>query len=226
LYIVGGYFADGSASNKLFVYDPVMDRWKELATMLAARGALTANFLDGTLYAVGGVPREFGSATRPLILNEAYDIRTDKWITKEPMPTPRQHLASVVFDDKLYVIGGRVNGLSSNLDANEVYDPAKDEWTVLAPMPSKRGGLAAAVSGTDGWIYVFGGEAADGTFKNNERYSTDGNVWESAPEMPNGRHGLAAVDIGSEIYVIGGGPQPGLSVGDFNQVLHTSYMLQ
>jgi N-acetylneuraminic acid mutarotase len=93
-------------------------------------------------------------------------------------------------------------------------------------MPSKRGGLAAAVSGTDGWIYVFGGEAADGTFKNNERYSTDGNVWESAPEMPNGRHGLAAVDIGSEIYVIGGGPQPGLSVGDFNQVLHTSYMLQ
>ncbi|HEY8139493.1 MAG TPA: hypothetical protein VIE86_00255, partial [Nitrososphaera sp.] len=73
------------------------------------------------------------------------------------------------------------------------------------------------------WIYVFGGEAVDGTFKNNERYSTYGNVWESAPEMPNGRHGLAAVDIGSEIYVIGGGPQPGLTVSDFNQILRTSY---
>ena len=226
LYVIGGYFADGKASDKLFEYEPVMNKWKVLAPMPSARGALTANFVNGTLYAVGGAPGNFGAMTHPLFLNEAYDPATDEWTAKEGMPTPRQHLASVVFGDRLYVIGGRTEGLSSNLDATEVYDPAKDEWTVLAPMPSKRGGLAAAMSGTDGWIYVFGGEAPDGTFRNNERYDPYGDEWEKAPEMPNGRHGLAAVDIGSEIYVIGGGPQPGLTVSDLNQILHTAYMLQ
>ncbi len=131
-----------------------------------------------------------------------------------------------MYDDKLYVIGGRIDSLSSNLNSNEAYDPAKDEWTTLAPMPSKRGGLAAAASSTDGGIYVFGGEEPTGTFKQVHRYNTGGDSWESAPQMPNGRHGLAAVDIGSNIYVIGGGPRPGLSVGDFKQILHTRFMIQ
>ncbi len=225
LYVVGGYFENGTASDKLLVYDPRDDRWSELAPMLAARGALTTNFLDGTLYAVGGVPRNFGF-TRPLILNEAYDPITDRWTTKEPMPTPRQHLASAAFDGKLYVFGGRIDSLTSNLDANEAYDPALDKWIKLQLMPSKRGGIAAAISLADGWIYVFGGEAPGGTFDISERYSPHGDVWESAPDMPNSRHGLAAVDIGSEIYVIGGGPQPGLTVSDFNQILHTPFAAQ
>jgi hypothetical protein len=92
-------------------------------------------------------------------------------------------------------------------------------------MSSKRGGLSAATSPTDGWIYVFGGEEPGGTFQLAERYNPGSDAWEISPEMPNGRHGLAAVTVGSEIHVIGGGPQPGLSVGDFNQILHTSYML-
>ena len=38
--------------------------------------------------------------------------------------------------------------------------------------------------------------------------------------MPTARHGLAAVAIGDKIYVIGGGPQPGLSVTDANEIFH------
>jgi N-acetylneuraminic acid mutarotase len=231
LYVVGGYFAKGTASNKLFVYDPATNLWEELASMPQARGALTAQFVNGTLYAVGGASGEFGQeAMPPLALNEAYDPSTDSWAARKPMPTPRQHLASAVFDDKLlYVMGGRIDDLSSNLDANEVYDPANDEWKALAPMPSKRGGLAAAASNTDGAIYVFGGEELAGTIRRVDRYGPDDdsdNVWETAPELPNGRHGLAAVTAGSNIYVMGGGPRPGLSTGDFNQVLHTRYMVQ
>lgn len=222
LYVVGGYFANNTSSDSLYVYDPKTDKWQELSPMPTARGALTAQFVNGTLYAVGGVSTGFGSAG-VVGTNEAYDPETDSWQEKTPMPTPREHLASASFDNKLYVIGGRVGGLESNLDANEVYDPVEDKWTKLAPMPSKRGGLAAAASPSDGRIYVFGGESPAGTFKNNEGYSPQGNVWESAPEMPHGRHGLAAVGVGSEIYVIGGGPRPGLTVSDFNQIFHASF---
>ena len=67
------------------------------------------------------------------------------------MPTAREHLTSATTNGKLYVIGGRTAGMSTNVDANEVYDPANNKWTILQPMLSKRGGLvlrATAVNET------------------------------------------------------------------------------
>jgi N-acetylneuraminic acid mutarotase len=218
LYVVGGYLADNEPTDKLLAYDPQADSWQELAPMPTSRGALAANFVNGTLYAVGGVNSSFGFPAFPLATNEAYDPETDSWAQKMPMPTPRQHLASVVLYDRLYVIGGRIDGLSSNLDSNEMYDALPDNWTELAPMPSKRGGLAAASSDADGSIYVFGGESPAGTFNNNESYRPATDKWFSATPMPDARHGLAAVTVDNEIYVIGGGPQPGLTVSGSNQI--------
>ena len=60
------------------------------------------------------------------------------------MPTPRQHMASGVFDDILYVIGGRPTGKSSNVDNKEACHSKTDTWTAKAPMPTARGGIAAA----------------------------------------------------------------------------------
>ena len=76
---------------------------------------------------VGGVDSE-----KTLASTLAYDPGTDKWTEKAPMPTTaREHLTSAVVDGKLYVIGGRSNGMSYNVDANEVYDPKTDKWTIL-----------------------------------------------------------------------------------------------
>ena len=121
--------------------------------MLTPRAALTAQFLNGILYAVGGTNNEAKSLTT----NEAYDPATDTWTEKAPMLTARQHLASAVSDDKMYAIGGRTSGKSSNLNNNEAYDPATDTWTEKAPIPTVRGGIAAAV--VEGEVYVFGGES-------------------------------------------------------------------
>ena len=70
--------------------------------MPTARAALTAQFIDGILYAVGG------TSGKPLSTNEAYDPNNDTWTKKAAMPTARQHLASSVVDGKLYAIGGRL----------------------------------------------------------------------------------------------------------------------
>ncbi|MGI0048835.1 MAG: Kelch repeat-containing protein, partial [Nitrososphaera sp.] len=101
------------------------------------------------------------------------------------------------------------------------YDAQQDSWTKLEPMPSKRGGLAAAATGADQNIYVFGGESPTGTFSNNEAYHLGNGKWLSATPMPDARHGLAAVEVGVKIYVIGGGPQPGLTVSNLNQIYPT-----
>lgn len=85
----------------------------------------------------------------------AYDPATNMWTEKAPMPTAREHLTSAVADGKLYVVGGRSEGMSANVNSNEVYDPTTDSWILLEPMPSHRGGLAS--SAINETIYVFGG---------------------------------------------------------------------
>jgi N-acetylneuraminic acid mutarotase len=219
LYVVGGYrdeYDPRSLSKELFVYDPLTDKWQKGAPMPTAKGALTANFINGTLYAVGGVDQ-----SGVLDSNLAYDPNVNAWTEKKPMPTAREHLASAVVDGKLYVVGGRAGGLENpmpNLDVNEAYDPIKNSWTVLEPMPSKRGGLAAAASSPNGSIFVYGGEERGGMFSNNEKYDPRTDKWTEDISMPTARHGLVALTIDDKIYVVGGGLEPGLSVSGVNEI--------
>ena len=221
IYVVGGYTAPWSPSNKLFIYDPVENKWQEGKPMPTARGALNVNFINGTLYAIGG------SSDRPLNSNEAYDPSNDTWISKALMPTARHHAGSAVVDGKIFVIGGRISGSLENISVNEAYGPEQDKWiTNLEAMPSKRSGIGAAptspVNGSSSNIYVFGGEEPSKTFNNNEKYDAKTNKWTSEPPMPTARHGLGAVYVedDNKIYVIGGGPQPGLSVTGANEIFH------
>jgi hypothetical protein len=71
-------------------------------------------------------------------------------------------------------------------------------------------------------IYVFGGETFGGeqkTFEEAERFNVASNVWEALPPMPTPRHGLGAAAIGDKIYVVSGGPQPGLAFSTANEAL-------
>ncbi len=226
IYVVGGYTAPWSPSNKLFIYDPVQNSWQEGKSMPTARGALNVNFVNEILYAIGG------SSDRPLGSNEAYDPSSGTWTSKALMPTARHHAGSAVVDGKIFVIGGRISGSLENISINEAYDPEQDIWiTNLEAMPSKRSGIAAAAAATaatvnvssinNSNIYVFGGEEPLMTFNNNEKYDATTNKWTSEPPIPTARHGLAAVYIEDDkIYVIGGGPQPGLSVSGANEIFH------
>ena len=117
-------------------------------------------------------------------------------------------------------MGGRTNGMASNVNANEVYDPVTDMWTILEPMPSKRGGLSSAAIAVHESIYVFGGEQPTGTFNNNEKFDVVSDTWTSEMSMPTARHGLVAVAIDNMIYVIGGGPQPGGSSSSLNEIFN------
>ena len=216
LYVVGGGYLDrDTLSDKLFIFDSNTDNWTEGANLPSARGALTANFINETLYVTGGVDSE-----NTLSSTLAYDPVTNEWTQKASMPTAREHLTSTVVDGKLYVIGGRTNGMAFNVDSNEVYDPLTNKWTILEPMPSKRGGLSSAA--VNGSIYVFGGEQPSGTFDNNERYDTRSNTWTVEASMPTARHGLASVTIDNDIYVVGGGPRPGGSQTDLTEIFNTS----
>ena len=74
-------------------------------------------------------------------VNYEYDPTTNTWATKQPMPTPRADgIAVTVFQNKIYVIGGRIIG-GGTTGINEVYDPATDSWETKTSMPTPRQGL-------------------------------------------------------------------------------------
>jgi N-acetylneuraminic acid mutarotase len=214
IYLVGGYTGGGpyeiprQPSDRLFIYDPKTNQWQEGSRMSEPRAALTADFINGLLYAVGGV----NSSGIPVTTNEVYDPVSNSWSETAPMPTARHHHDSAVANGQLYIIGGRVmvertRGIPevlTNLNDNEKFDPINKTWTIQEQMPTKRSAMDAEFFPLNGNIYVFGGEGLTGSYNITEKYDTKANEWSSEPDMPKPRRGLEAVAIDDKIYLIGG----------------------
>ena len=98
----------------------------------------------------------------------------------------------------------------------EEYDPATNQWRSRADLPTARSGITAGV--LDGRIYVMGGESGSGTFSNNEVYNPKEDQWQTLAPMPTARHGLGSAVVGGKLFVISGGPTPGGSFSDKNEI--------
>jgi len=216
LYVIGGYTQSGlgvwQPAATVYAYDPATDTWAERAPMPTSRGALSVTEHEGKLYAIGGYDRKANSAAV-----EIYDPVSNTWASRAPLPTPRDHLATATVFGKVYAIGGRLNGdYQRNLSVTEVYDPATDRWARAADLPTARSGITASVVG--GRVYVFGGEGGESTFRENEAYDPMRDTWQIMALMPTGRHGLGSAVVHGRIHVISGGPTPGGSFSNLNEV--------
>jgi hypothetical protein len=85
MIIIGFAGATGprEPSDRLFIFDPKTNDWHEGNRMPQPRAALTADFINGLLYAVGGV----NSSHIPVATNEVYDPTSNSWSETAPMPT-------------------------------------------------------------------------------------------------------------------------------------------
>jgi N-acetylneuraminic acid mutarotase len=216
LYVIGGYTQSGltvwEPVATVYEYDPDADTWTQRAPMPTPRGALSVTAHDGKLYAIGGYDRNANSAAV-----EVYDPARNTWAPRASLPTPRDHLTTATVSGKVYAIGGRLNGdYRRNLSVTEVYDPVTDRWNLAADLPTARSGITAAEVG--GRVYVFGGEGGDGTFRENETYDPARDTWQTMAPMPTARHGLGSAVVDGRIHVISGGPTPGGSFSNLNEV--------
>ena len=173
---------------------------------------LSASVVDGKIYLVGG--KHYSSVTpnyNETDINEVYDPSSDTWSVKTPMPTGAQGYASVVFDNKIYVMGGsrQPNSVGNTLivDANQVYDAQTDTWSQAEKLPNATSYGAAAV--TEGFlaplrIYLVGGFAGGQFSGKTDVYDPQTNTWSSADSMPTPRAYLSLVEINDVLYAIGG----------------------
>jgi N-acetylneuraminic acid mutarotase len=209
LYVVGGYSARGTLRS---TYVLTGKRWRRLAPLPAPRAAAGAAIAAGRLYVVGGVRRPGALAQ----VAYALDLRRHRWTTL-PGPTPREHLAAASLGGRVYAIAGRLGGIDTNQNRVEALTPGSRTWTAVPPVPEARGGTgAAAVAGR---LVSAGGEAPSGTSATVFAFDPGTRRWERLPDLPTPRHGLAVVAVGAHVYVIAGGPRPGLFVSGANESL-------
>lgn len=175
----------------------------------------------GRIYVAGGIGPT-GLADKTMVLDIPAAISGTEtvatWTTVPGVPTKREHLGVASDGKSVYVVGGRVDG--NNLAATEAFDPATGKWSRFEDMPTPRGGLAAAAT-SNGFILAVGGEA-QATFKEAEAFNVKTGNWTTMPTLPTARHGLGVAALGTIVYVIAGGPQPGYSFSGANEAIDLS----
>jgi N-acetylneuraminic acid mutarotase len=142
--------------------------------------------------------------------------KTEQWVKKADMPTPRLGHSTCVVNGKIYAIGGYQKANAPGLTTVEVYDPSSDTWTSKAPMPTGRRQLTLSV--VNGKIYAIGGYTnfRQPGLSTVVMYDPEIDTWTTKSNMPTPRLGLTSSVVNGIIFVIGGAltikpPHPAVS---------------
>lgn len=212
VYVVGGYsIQDGAWVAEVAVWSlgPGEQAWVEEPPLTIPRGALAVASTGQRLVALGGVD----PAGQVLTSTEVLDVGAEAWEPGPELGTAREHLDATAVGDEVYAIAGRAGGLDTNHASAEVLRGG--EWVEEPLLQTSRGGIGAAT--VDGVPCVVGGEEPAGTIGTIECLVDD--AWQVLGELEVPRHGLVVASIDGELHVVGGGPEPGLTISGVHEVI-------
>jgi N-acetylneuraminic acid mutarotase len=158
------------------------------------------------LYAIGG----FDPGTGPVPAVEAYNIATDSWASRAPLPVALTQMNGAGnIGGKLYVSGGFLDEGSAGFHWQRslfVYDPATNTWSRKADMPKRTAqGITGVIGGK---LYVLIGTCEDCAVTNPPRlfrYDPLTNRWDATlPSAPFAHVRGAGGVINGKFYVAGG----------------------
>lgn len=196
--------------------------WQNLTSLPSPRQEhSTVALNDSAIAVVGGtVPATSGIYWNTTDLLQIYDLNIGTWQTMSPMPTRMNHPNVAVANNKLYLLGGLVDGSPLNDSINWVasglcymYDPISDAWTPLENMPpgTERG---SAVTGLyNEMIYLAGGMTIlQNTYQDAvstvTAFNTSSGSWQRLPaaaaNIPSPRQHATGGVVGNVLYVLGG----------------------
>jgi hypothetical protein len=125
------------------------------------------------------------------------------------MPGPRDHLAAVLVQNKIYAIGGRRDSVLRRVD---IYDIPTDTWSAGPSLPKPTSGMAAELL-ADGRIHVVGGEdpATFGGGVVDRHYILDiaSGRWGAGPKALLPVHGAASDEVAGVLLIAGGARRQG-----------------
>lgn len=178
------------SSTSIYEYDEIKDHWtKKIDTLHESKGHVV-EVVANKLYII-----DLGNYGWV----EEYNPFTNSLRLMEDIPLMTYGACSAVVNDKIYVIGGRIDNQNTYRKGVQVLDPYNDKWEIITTNIDTFPNDIAAAAVIDNIIYVAGGS-------NNclVLYNPLTNSWTTKASMNIARynHGLAAV--GGKLYAIGG----------------------
>jgi N-acetylneuraminic acid mutarotase len=111
IHVIGGRTAGYTDLVTLHdVYDPKTDAWQSAARLPTARSGGAIVYYHGLILYVGGECRhpKAGGGGEGFTENEAYDPKTDKWMTLAPIPEQRNGFGAGAIGANAYFAGGAI----------------------------------------------------------------------------------------------------------------------
>jgi len=204
------YLMGGRGQRQVNRYNPSNNRWENLGVPGMEINHFQPVVYGGKIYVVGALDCCFPSeSVIPKI--QIFDPATQTWSQGAELPINRRRgsAGTVVYNNKIYLIGGSTNGHDAGMvNWFDEYNPANNQWKTMPSAPTKRDHFSAAIVGNK--LVAAGGRQTDHpmTFANLvfqvDVYNFGTGQWTSGASIPTPRAGAMTVSYGDEIIVIGG----------------------
>ncbi len=126
-----------------------------------------------------------------------------EWRPLPPMPTPRAGASSVVWQNRIYVFGGKSldNKILNTVDC---FDPDSGAWITSDIPPFEYARYNAAAIVFNNQIFLIGGRGQEKVLDKVEVFDPVQKAWKSVHDLHEKREGFTAVVLNNHIYVLGG----------------------
>jgi N-acetylneuraminic acid mutarotase len=209
------YLIGGRRINPVDVYDPQTNTWTAMSKTPMELHHFQAVVVDDAIYLMGAMTGPFPKE-KPLEKIVVYYPDEDRFEFVHNIPESRRRggAGAVLYNDKIYIVGGITNG---HIDGYQPwldrYDPKTGQWEVLSDAPHARDHFQAVVLGDK--LYSLAGRTTSQATKEVfsrvvapvDVYDLTTNVWLpvfQCPVLPTPRAGNMATVWNDEIIVGGG----------------------
>lgn len=216
IYLAGGYAGNVPSPSiaKVFKYNVTSNRWSEGPSLPAPRGAGGLVRLGRELHFFSG-----HNVDRTEDKDSHWVFNLDHgtgWVSKAPLPNPRNHFGYTVNNGQIYVIGGMhlTKNNFGNLSDVHAYNPLTNAWKKVASLPTPRSHTHTSTFGSNGKIITIGGRTNGSSgplLADVTEYNPKLDKWVELAPLPELRQAAAAKLINNRIIVTTGsasGPNP------------------
>ncbi|WP_372757724.1 Kelch repeat-containing protein [Mariniflexile sp.] len=214
IYIVGahsGKYPHETPVPDVYNYNPKNDSWSKCFEMPQdrLRASTTASIYKDKLYIAGGIID--GHWDQHVTWFDSYDFKTQTWERLPDIPRYRDHATSVVCNDKLYLLGGRVTSgkikkvFELTVGEVDVFDFKTRTWSTMEQkVPTQRAGCTA-IAIKDKILFAGGESTAQKEAHNElECLDTKTETWSRLSSLPEGRHGTQLIWFNKKLYTASG----------------------
>ena len=213
VYTLGGFPAPGTFDPTCYVApvtNGVVGSWSTTTAMPVARRWHTSVAYNGYIYIITGTE----AGTYPTGVTGVWvaplnsDGTIGAWSTTTALPSARYGCGTVVYNGRLYVLGGSSNQstfLNDVVWADINTDGTLGAWTTTTALTSARWDLSATAF--NGFMYVAGGSSGG---QLNDAFvapiNADGSLgtWTATTSLPTGRSRHTIWALGGYVYSLGG----------------------